>query len=121
MSKHSQTPWQLDDDNVRAIPGGLVASCHDGIDDTAYRAPIAHANAALIVRAVNAHEAMTALAQSVVEFKQYCADYAVMGGGEMHDKYGDDPSDGFLNVEGRARALAKEAIAALALAKGETP
>lgn len=60
MSKHTPTPWAMDDTRLLIRSGGhLVAEAfRDCLKSIADREAEAQANAAMIVRAVNAHDAL---------------------------------------------------------------
>jgi hypothetical protein len=45
------------------------------------------------------------MARAARELTTYIEDYAKLSGGQMRDKYGDDPAEGFNNIVRRARAL----------------
>jgi len=71
MNKHTPTPWTVQQSDhvggllIKPVPGQVVAQCDEGSE--------MEANAAFIVRAVNAHDDLVAALKNCAPY------YAVMG------------------------------------------
>lgn len=78
-------PWGIDRDGDIAGPGGGLVACPDfGIGEA--DAVIGRANAELIVRAVNSHDALVGALEAALAIIERDADYALPDSAAAHDQ-----------------------------------